>query len=116
MNKARKYLRELNTLDEHVKIEAKQCSRKLDKSVLETVCSFSNEPDLDGGIILIGITADSTAPDIYTATGVESADKMQQDLATQCATMFNHPIRPFIEIENIGGKNVLVVTVPELDP
>lgn len=49
MNKATNYISELNELDEHVKIEAKQCTNKIDRSVLETICAFSNEPDLDGG-------------------------------------------------------------------
>ena len=53
MNKATNYISELNELDEHVKIEAKQCTNKIDRSVLETICAFSNEPDLDGGTILI---------------------------------------------------------------
>lgn len=115
MNKAKKYLKELNTLDEHVKIEAKQCTSKLDKSVLESVCAFSNEPDLEGGVILIGVTENFKNEEAYTVTGVASPDKLEKDLASQCSSMFNHPIRPLIEVENIGGKNVLIVTVQELD-
>ena len=37
MNKATNYISELNELDEHVKIEAKQCTNKIDRSVLETI-------------------------------------------------------------------------------
>ena len=115
MNKATNYINELNELDEHVKIEAKQCTTKIDKSVLETICAFSNEPDLDGGTILIGVseTFDSAKP--YEVTGVEDPDKLQKDLSSQCASMFNHPVRPIVTVESIEGKRVIVVEVPELD-
>ncbi len=115
MNNAKQYIDELNTIDEHIKIEAKQCTDKIDRSVLETVCSFSNEPDLGGGIIVIGLqeTFDDACP--YKVVGVKDADKLQKDLASQCASMFNHPVRPIIEIESVDGKTVLVVTVSELD-
>lgn len=115
MNKASKYLEELNTLDEHIRIEAKQCTNKIDKSVLETICSFSNEPDLDGGTILIGVTESNCAEQTYHVSGISDSDKLQKDLASQCATMFNHPIRPLIETEKVDGKNVIIVTVSELD-
>lgn len=115
MNKATNYINELNELDEHVKIEAKQCTNKIDRSVLETICAFSNEPDLDGGTILIGVseTFDSAKP--YEVTGVEDSDKLQKDLSSQCASMFNHPVRPIVTVESIEGKRVIVVEVPELD-
>ena len=115
MNKARRYLAELNSIDEHLRIEAKQCTNKLDRSVLETICAFSNEPDLDGGIILVGVSESHNGDETYCISGISSSDKLQKDLATQCATMFNIAIRPLIEIENIDGKNVMVITVAELD-
>ena len=115
MKKAKRYIDELNTIDEHVKIEAKQCSDKIDKSVLETICSFSNEPELGGGTIIIGLQESEDNSNQYNVVGVTDSDKLQKDLATQCATMFNHPIRPLIEAENIEGKKVLVVEVQELD-
>ena len=74
MNKASKYLEELNTLDEHIRIEAKQCTNKIDKSVLETICSFSNEPDLDGGTILIGVTESNCAEQTYHVSGISDSD------------------------------------------
>ena len=108
-------INQLNTIDENVKIEAKRCSNKIDKSVLESVCAFSNEPDLDGGTILIGVS-ESEDPDInYEITGIEESDRLQKDLATQCRERFNHPVRPTIIPENVDGKNLLIVNVPELD-
>ena len=115
MNKVKDYIEELNTIDEHVRIEAKQCTDRIDKSVLESVCSFSNEPGLNGGVILIGLQESHDAACPYKVIGVTDADKLQRDLASQCATMFNHPVRPFIESDIINGKTVIMVTVSELD-
>lgn len=115
MNKGTNYINELNELDEHVKIEAKQCTSKIDKSVLETICAFSNEPDLGGGTILIGVSETFDPAKPYEVTGVEDSDKLQKDLSSQCASMFNHPVRPTVTVESIEGKRVIVVEVQELD-
>jgi ATP-dependent DNA helicase RecG len=115
MNKAKYYIEELNAIDEHVKIEAKQCSDKIDKSVLETICSFSNEPELDGGVIIIGLHESEDSDARYSVVGVNDADKLQKDLATQCANMFNHPVRPLIEVDVVDGQKVLIIEVQELD-
>ncbi|MDE5975495.1 MAG: putative DNA binding domain-containing protein, partial [Muribaculaceae bacterium] len=115
MNLSRSYIEELNALDEHVRIEAKQCSDKIDKSVLETICAFSNEPELGGGTIIIGLQESENPSIHYDVIGVKDADKLQKDLASQCATMFNHPIRPLIESDMVDGKTVIVVKVAELD-
>ena len=115
MNKASRFIEILNTIDEHIKVEAKQCSDKIDRSVLETICSFSNEPDLGGGTIIIGLQESADTTMQYSIKGVNDADKLQKDIATQCATMFNHPVRPLIEIETIDGKKVMVITVSELE-
>lgn len=116
MNKAERILEELNSLDEGFKVEAKQCTDKIDKSVLETICAFPNEPDLDGGVILIGVSENENPGDDYVVTGISDSDKIQKDLASQCASMFNHSVRPLIQPYSIDGKNVLVVSVSELDP
>ena len=109
-------LEELRALDESVSIEAKAASR-IDKSVLETVCSFSNEPGLGGGYLLLGVAGSQQMGLFsrqYEVTGIEGADKLRSDLASQCATAFNRPIRP--QIEKVGDKLVAVVFVPELAP
>ena len=115
MNKVLTYLDELNTIDEHIKIEAKECSNKIDRSVLETICAFSNEPDLDGGVILLGIGESQSIDKLYEIVGIEDSDKLQKDLASQCADMFNHPIRPLVEVETVDNKKVIIITVQELD-
>lgn len=115
MNKAQQYIDELNIIDEHVTIEAKKCTDKIDRSVLETICSFSNEPDLGGGVIILGMAETHNLSSPYSVIGINDPDKLQKDLSSQCADMFNHPVRPAIEPDIIDGKKVLVVTVPELD-
>jgi ATP-dependent DNA helicase RecG len=107
-------LRQLNELDEHPRIEAKEASA-MGRSVLETVCALANEPGLGGGWILLGVKPDEQAFwRQYEVVGVPQPDKFQSDLASQCATMFNMPIRPQIEMAEIQGKKVLSVFVPEL--
>jgi ATP-dependent DNA helicase RecG len=111
---AKELIEHLNLSDECNFIEAKKGSA-IDRSIMETICAFSNEPGLDGGYILIGAELEkhSLFPS-YVVCGVEHPDKLQLDLSTQCATMFNQPIRPDIKVEHIGGKNVIVVYVPEI--
>ena len=47
---------ELNEGDETEHLEAKSVSTgKVGNSGYETICALSNEPDLDGGTILLGI-------------------------------------------------------------
>jgi ATP-dependent DNA helicase RecG len=113
MKTAQELLTELNTLDEHLTIEAKTAS-DVGTSLMETVCAFANEPHLGGGYILLGVApaSDSFWP-VYEAVGVPNSDQLQQDIASQCASMFNIPIRPKIVPERIGDKTVITVFVPE---
>ena len=63
--------------DETDRIEAKRASKKIGKSCLETICAFSNEPDLGGGYLLLGISRDEDSTDYrYKITGVEDPDKL----------------------------------------
>lgn len=106
-------LRQLNELDEHPRIEAKSGS-EAGKSVLETICAFANEPGLGGGWLLLGVVPDEQAlwPQ-YKIVGVSNPDKLQSDITSQCASMFNIPIRPQIEVIAVKGKRVLSVFTPE---
>ena len=47
-------LQELSSLDESQRIEAKR-GAQIDRSVMETVCAFANEPGLGGGYLLLGV-------------------------------------------------------------
>lgn len=110
------YLHILNTLDENERLEAKRGS-EIGPSVLETICAFANEPGLQGGILLLGIVRDEADPQsAYVAEGVTQPDALSASLATQCREQFNLPVRVHIASEQINGKTVLVVTVPEAQP
>jgi ATP-dependent DNA helicase RecG len=105
----------LNATDECTNIEAKR-GRAVDKSVMESVCSLSNEPGLGGGYILLGVVRDeATLFPEYTVSGVTNTDKLQSDLASQCASMFNQVVRPEVEIEKLeSGLLTMKILVSEL--
>ena len=105
----------LNNADECTTIEAKR-GNEIDKSILETICAFANEPGLGGGIIVLGITRDeSSLFPSYTIEGVENPDKLQLDLANQTASLFNQPVRPEIEVEVLSNKKIVIkIQVNEL--
>ena len=58
MRSAEDLLQELTALDESHRIEAKH-ARQIDRSIMETVCAFANEPGLGGGYLLLGLRRDS---------------------------------------------------------
>jgi ATP-dependent DNA helicase RecG len=109
-------LESLNLLDEHERIEAKRAS-ETGKSILETICAFANEPGLGGGWIALGVIREEMAlfPS-YEVEGIDQPDKLSADIASQCRDMFNVPLRVDISTENVQGKNVVVVFVPEAQP
>ncbi len=107
----------LHELDEDRHIEFKKASDlKHAKSVLETINAFSNEPGLGKGYILLGIeeTLDESGVS-HNVVGVDDVDKTQRDIATQCAEVFNMPIRPVITVEKFQGKDVVLIEVKELE-
>jgi len=85
-------------------------------SIMETVCSYANEPGLGGGYILMSISADdlATAANHYKVDPMPDPDKLQSDIATQCSSMFNMPVRPAMTIEKINGQPVLKIWIDEL--
>lgn len=106
----------LNASDEDIRIESKTGS-DVDRSILETICAYSNEPGLDGGYIILGTHRENDEKNgsfIYNMCGVDDPDKIQMDLSSKCATTFNFPVRPMIKVEQKDGKNVIVVRVEEL--
>ena len=107
-------IRRLNEVDETEDLEAKSASDMVGKSVLETICALSNEPDLGGGTILLGVSRDDGLFPFYSASGVNDPDKISSDLASACATTFSQPVRISITPELVGDSVVLRVDVPEL--
>ena len=115
VKRSRELLDRLNDVDELDWLEAKSLRDDTSRSILETVCSFSNEPGLGGGVILIGVAESKNADGPrYVVDGVDDPDKAQLDLATQCKSVFNTPVYPTIKVEKLQGKTVLKVVVDEL--
>jgi len=114
METVKELIERLNQSDECNYIEAKKAT-KIDRSLLESICAFANEPGLGGGHLLLGVEREEVSLfPAYVIQGIEQTDKLQLDLSTQCADMFNQPIRPEITIEHIDGKNIMHVFVAEL--
>lgn len=105
----------LNDTDECTWIEAKGIGDTT-TSIMETVCSYANEPGLGGGYILMSISADDSesAATHYKIDEMPDTDKLQSDIATQCASMFNMPVRPQMSIDKINGMSVLKIWIDEL--
>ncbi|MEA2603260.1 MAG: ATP-dependent helicase RecG [Acidobacteriota bacterium] len=109
-------LESLNILDEQERIEAKRGS-EVGKSLLETVCAFANEPGLGGGWLVLGVVREDVAPfPAYVVEGIAQPDKVAGDLATQCREVFSSPVRIDVATEQVQGKAVIVVFVPEAQP
>lgn len=115
MKSGKELFDQLNAQDETTEIEAKGAS-EIGRTVLESVCAFANEPDLGGGYIVIGATKDeSSLFPYYTSENINDPDKIQMDLATQCNSMFNIPIRPKMSVEKVNGNTILVVKIDEVE-
>ena len=116
MRSAKELFDELNAVDESSRIEAKRAS-ELGKSIMQTVIAFANGPGLDGGYLLLGAdwSTNEKGDTVYHAAGIPDPDRLQRDLATQCASSLNVTVRPDIQLETVDGKAVLVVYVPEAD-
>jgi ATP-dependent DNA helicase RecG len=113
---AQELLQNLTLLDETERIEAKR-ARDIGKSMLETICAFANEPHLGGGWLLLGVGQGKSTPfPSYEVQGVPNPDKLSADLASQCASVFNIPVRLDIGTETLEDKTVIVVFVPEAAP
>ncbi len=119
MRTAAELMEELNAVDESATIEAKAGS-EVGKSIMETVCAFANEPGLGGGYLLLGIERVQQQEQLfdigYEATGLSDPEKVQADLASQCASMLSKSVRPEIRVEKVGDASVVVAFIPEAAP
>jgi len=105
----------LQVRDECNRIEAKESKTTLGKSALETISAFSNEPDLGGGYLVLGLKKNDseTSNERYIVQGVDDPDKVQQELAGVCRDTFNIRIRPKIYVHHYNGRNIIVAFIPE---
>ena len=107
-------LERLNAEDESVEIEAKRGS-DVGKSMLETISAFSNEPDSNGGYLVLGVVRDEKTLK-YEVEGVEKLDDVKTSLSTVCRENFNIPIRPNIYTETFDGKTAIIAYIQEAEP
>ena len=128
MTSRRKYtfselLELLNSTDECNWLEAKgredvqwHSGKANFRTLLESVCSFSNEPGLGGGVILYGVGENraGNGENRYAVEGIDDIDKAQLDIATQCKECFNIPVQPEITVESMAGRHALRIYVREL--
>jgi ATP-dependent DNA helicase RecG len=114
---AAELLQQLNDLGEHERIEAKRATA-IGHSIMETVCAFANEPHLGGGWLLLGVREEeNTLFPTYEVDGLGDADKIGNDLLSQCRSVFNQPISPRIyPVEIVQGLRVMRVWIPESSP
>ena len=83
MKTLKELLEQLNTMDESDHLEAKKAS-EVGKSLMETVCSFSNEPNLGGGYILMGVERENSLFPSYVVSGIpqDQLDKIQTNFTS----------------------------------
>ena len=83
MKTAQEIFEQLNCIDENVRIDAKRASG-IDKSIMETVCAFANEPGLGGGYLLLGAvrTGFKNGLPVDVPENIENPDKIQNDVIT----------------------------------
>lgn len=106
----------LQSGDESVEIEAKR-AEKFGNSMLETVSAFANEPNRNGGYLLLGVSlSEGKLFPEYEIVGVPNPDQLQADLATKCREMLSVSIRPVISVEKRNRKSIVVAYIPEAQP
>lgn len=104
-------LEQLNRTDETERIEAKESrSGDVGRAAFKTLSAFSNEPGLDGGYLLFGVSRRDDGS--YEAVGVEQPDRLQTQLASMCSE-FNAPIRPRVQVQEQRGVCLVAAFVPE---
>ncbi len=108
-------LEQLRQLDEQPRIEAKRAS-EIGKSVMQTICAFANEPGLGGGYLLLGVEEPATPDHTFSVCGVGDADRLINDIQTNCRDQFESPVPVQGEVALLEGKKVIRLFVPELEP
>src|SRR5699024_7994127 len=76
---------------ESARLEAKRGSQISD-SVMQTVCAFANEPGLEGGYLLLGVSEPDAQHDNYHVSGVTDVDQLLNELHNNCRSQFEQPV------------------------
>jgi ATP-dependent DNA helicase RecG len=73
-------LERLQNCDECQRIEAKESKFTLGSSALDTISAFSNEPDLGGGYLVLGLRKNELGSPNgrYSVVGLENPDKIHR--------------------------------------
>jgi len=91
-------------------VEAKRATREMPTDLPETLSAFSNTSD--GGVVLLGIDEAGG----FSITGVDDVDRVSSRVAQACRDELEPPLSPVLSSDEVDGKNVVVVEVPELLP
>lgn len=90
-------------------VEVKAGSRSLPRSVRDSLSALSND---HGGVIILGLAEEMGFSPV---PGFDAA-KIRDDLASTCSDEMEPPVRAEIEIEDFEDAQVVVATIPEMDP
>ena len=105
---------ELLEFGESARIEAKR-GNQISDAVMQSVCAFANEPGLEGGYILLGISEADEYHDNYYVSGVIDVDKLLNELQNNCRNQFEQTVSIQANVAKLDGKQGIVVFVPELE-
>ena len=106
---------ELINSSEIKNIEAKRATNSIGDSVMQTVCSFANEPNISCGYLLLGVSEPNEQHEKHWVSGVDDVDKILNDLQNNCRNQFNTVIHIDAGILDLENKKVIVIKVFELD-
>jgi len=108
-------LERLREVDECPEIEAKRAAAELGRSALDTISAFSNEPGMGGGYLIFGLEEDLTTGR-HVVAGIADPKKLEQEIATVCANVFNRAVRPKVWVDRVDGRALVAAFVPEASP
>ena len=68
---------------------------------MQTVCAFANEPGLDGGYLLLGVSEENKN---FFVSGIDDVDRLLQELDNNCRNQFERPVTISAKVETLDGK------------
>ena len=91
-------------------VEAKRAKTEVPSDLPETLSAFSNTSE--GGVIVLGIDESSG----FALTGVDNVERASSRVAQLCRDELEPSISPLISSEEVEGRRLVVIEVPELVP